>query len=97
MNLRSCKPGDKMVRLVPPIDGAPAYAQAGTIDRITHDTIELLVQVDVVRRMRFRREDGQDCQGSGSFLVSGQYLGQVLQMAPTDTQHERRRTTSGER
>ena len=63
--------GDTMFRVVPPIDGSAAYVQAGTVDRVTTDTIELLVQADTVRRMRFRRSDGMDTAGIGSFVIPG--------------------------
>lgn len=69
------KRGDTMVRVVPPIDGSAGYAQVGTVDLVTDVAIELLVQVDVVRRMRFRRSDGLDTEGIGSFVIPGCILG----------------------
>jgi hypothetical protein len=71
MSMMTPERGDTMVRVVPPIDGAVAYVQAGTVDKVTADTIELLVQVDMVRRMRFRRSDGMDTEGIGSFVIPG--------------------------
>jgi hypothetical protein len=65
------KRGDTMVRVVPPSEGSAAYAQSGTVDKVTADTIELMVQVDIVRRMRFRRSDGMDTGGIGSFVIPG--------------------------
>lgn len=65
----SPKVGDTMVRLIPPVDGTPAFIQTGTVDRVTDDTIELLVQADFMRRMRFQRCDGLDSAGTGSFVM----------------------------
>lgn len=71
------KRGDTMVRVVPPIDGSAGYAQVGIVDLVTDVAIELLVQVDVVRRMRFRRSDGLDTEGIGSFVIPGRLLGET--------------------
>ena len=69
------KRGDTMVRVVPPIDGSVGYAQVGTVDLVTDVAIELLVQVDVVRRMRFRRSDGLDTEGIGRSVIPGGLVG----------------------
>lgn len=61
--------GDTLVRITPPTGGRPGYSQAGTVDRVTDETIELIVQVDIPRRMAFRRSDGFDLAGLGTFLV----------------------------
>lgn len=65
----SPKVGDTMVRVIPPVDGTPAFIQTGKVDRVTDDTIELLVQADCIRRMRFQRRDGLDSAGTGSFVI----------------------------
>lgn len=54
------KIGDIMLRVTPPTNGLEGYSQAGTVDAMTDDTIELIVQVDIPRRMAFRRADGSD-------------------------------------
>ncbi len=65
----SPKVGDTMVRVIPPVDGTPGFTQTGTVDRVSDETIELLVLADYMRRMRFRRRDGLDSSGTGSFVV----------------------------
>jgi hypothetical protein len=68
------KIGDTLLRINPPSDGREGYSQAGTVDRMTEDTIELLVQVDIPRRMTFRRTDGMDTVGLGSFVVRPDFI-----------------------
>lgn len=63
------KIGDTLLRVTPPADGRAGYCQAGTVDRITDETIELIVQVDLPRRMVFYRYGGFDTAGLGSFIV----------------------------
>jgi hypothetical protein len=65
----SPKVGDTMVRVIPPVDETPAFIQTGTVDRVTEEAIELLVQADLMRRMRFQRRDGLDSAGTGSFVI----------------------------
>ncbi len=72
------KRGDTMVRVVPPIDGSAGYAQVGIVDLVTDGAIELFVQVDAVRRMRFRRNDGLDTEGIGSFVIPGRLLCETI-------------------
>lgn len=68
------KVGDTMLRITPPQSGLEGYCQAGTVDVLTEETIELIVQVDIPRRMVFRRIDGHDTSGLGSFIVRPDYL-----------------------
>ncbi len=63
------KRGDTLVRITPPSGGRDGYSQAGTVDRVDEETIDLIVQVDIPRRMRFRRADGFDTVGLGTFVV----------------------------
>ena len=65
----NCKPGDVLLRVVPPVDGRHGYSQAGKVETVTDDTIVLAVQADIVRRMSFNRTDGTDSKGHGSFIV----------------------------
>ena len=65
----NCKPGDVLLRVVPPVDGRHGYSQAGKVETVTDDTIVLAVQVDIVRRMSFNRTDGTDKSRLGSFIV----------------------------
>mgnify|MGYP000858116145 CR=1 FL=1 len=68
------KRGDTLVRITPPSGGREGYSQAGTVDRVDDDTIDLIVQVDIPRRMRFRRSDGFDTVGLGTFLVRPDFV-----------------------
>lgn len=61
--------GDTMLRIIPPQDGSAGFSQAGRVSAITETTIELIVQTDMQRRMVFRRVDGLDTSGLGSFIV----------------------------
>lgn len=61
--------GEIWLRITPPSDGLPGYCQAGTVDLVTEETVELVVQCDVVRRMAFNRQTGLDTSGMGTFLV----------------------------
>lgn len=64
------KIGDTMLRVTPPQNGREGYSQAGRVDALTDGLIELIVQVDIPRRMVFRRTDGLDTSGLGSFIVA---------------------------
>lgn len=64
------KIGDTMLRVTPPQNGREGYSQAGTVDALTDDLIELIVLVDIPRRMAFRRADGVDTSGLGTFIVT---------------------------
>lgn len=68
------KIGDTMLRVTPPHNGLEGYSQAGKVEVLTDDTIELIVLVDIPRRMVFRRSDGMDTSGLGSFIVRPDYL-----------------------
>lgn len=68
------KIGDTMLRITPPQNGRAGYSQAGRVDAITEQTIELVVQVDIPRRMVFNRTDGFDTSGIGSFIVQPDFL-----------------------
>lgn len=70
----TAKQGDTLVRITPPSGGREGYSQAGTVDRVDDDTIDLIVQVDIPRRMRFRRADGFDTVGLGTFLVRPDFV-----------------------
>jgi hypothetical protein len=61
--------GQEMLRVTPPEEGRHGYSQPGTVVEVNDDQIVLAVQVDIVRRMRFRRTDGFDTEGLGSFIV----------------------------
>ena len=65
----SPRPGETWLRITPPSGGLPGYSQAGTVDRVTETTIELLVRCDVMRRMAFELNTGMDVAGQGTFLV----------------------------
>lgn len=65
----NCKIGDVLLRITPPSAGRPGYSQAGIVTHLTDKVIELSVQVDMVRLMRFNRVDGKDQSGIGSFVV----------------------------
>jgi hypothetical protein len=68
------KIGDILLRITPPNGEGEGYSQAGTVDRITEETIELIVQVDIPRRMTFRRTDGMDTVGLGTFVVRPDFV-----------------------
>lgn len=68
------KIGETMLRITPPQRGGEGYSQAGKVDVVTEDTVELIVQVDVPRRMTFSRADGFDTAGLGSFIVRPDYV-----------------------
>lgn len=63
------KIGDTMLRVMPPHNGLEGHSQAGKVVALTDDTIELVVQVDIHRHMIFRRSDGMDNSGLGTFIV----------------------------
>jgi hypothetical protein len=63
------KIGETWLRITPPSNGQPGYSQAGTVDAVTDDTVEMLVRCDVIRRMTFSRQSGIDTSGLGTFLV----------------------------
>lgn len=68
------KIGDTMLRITPPWKGhdgftRPGYSQAGVVHSVTENEIELVVQVDTLRHMRFNRADGFDTANLGTFLV----------------------------
>jgi hypothetical protein len=65
----STKKGDTLLRVTPPSNGFSGYCQAGVVSMVTDEFIEILVQADVIRRMRFSRQDGRDMSGLGSFVV----------------------------
>ena len=65
----NAKLGDTMIRITPPRDGREGYAQYGTVREVTDEAIVIVVQVDIQRFMEFRREDGIDTNGIGSFIV----------------------------
>lgn len=66
----NCKEGDILLRIVPPYKQNPAYSQAGKVTKVTEKTIEMDVQVDVIRKMRFDRTSGLDESGIGSYVVA---------------------------
>lgn len=68
------KVGDTMLRITPPQNGRAGYSQAGRVDAITEQAITLIVQVDIPRQMEFRRTDGVDTSGLGSFIVHPDFL-----------------------
>lgn len=68
------KIGDTMFRVTPPQNGRAGYSQAGRVDKLTEETIELIVQVDIPRRMVFSRTDGIDTAGLGSFIVTPDFV-----------------------
>jgi hypothetical protein len=61
--------GDTLARITPPDGFHEGYSQSGQVLEVTDDTIVLLVQVDLPRRMSFRRDTGFDTAGIGSFIV----------------------------
>lgn len=68
------KLGDTLFRITPPSDGREGYCQAGTVEQVDDEAIDLIVQVDIPRRMRFRRVDGFDTVGLGTFLVRPDFV-----------------------
>jgi hypothetical protein len=69
------KIGETWLRITPPSDGQPGYSQAGTVDVVTDESVEVLVQCDVIRRMTFSRQTGLDTSGLGTFLVRHDVVG----------------------
>lgn len=65
----NAKLGDTMIRITPPRNGREGYAQYGTVSEVSDEKITIMVQVDIQRHMEFRREDGMDTNGIGSFIV----------------------------
>ena len=65
----NCKPGDILLRVVPPHNKSPAYSQAGKVIEVTDDMITMEVQVDIIRKMTFDRSSGMDRSGIGSYIV----------------------------
>lgn len=62
-------PGDFLLRISPPTNGHPGFSQRGYVEAVDENSITLVVQADVVRKMPFRRSDGMDLVGLGSFVV----------------------------
>ena len=75
----SPKIGDFLLRVTPPSGGKEGYSQAGVVDSIDDETIDVIVQVDLPRLMRFRRSDGFDLVGLGTFLVRPDYCASPAQ------------------
>lgn len=66
--------GETLARITPPQDSSTGYCQSGKVVEVTDDEIVLEVQVDILRRMRFSRNDGFDTAGLGSFIVRPDFL-----------------------
>lgn len=65
----NAKVGQKMLRITPPHGDSEGYSQDGIVESVDDAEIVLVVQVDILRRMRFNRKNGLDTVGLGTFLV----------------------------
>lgn len=70
----NAKIGEILSRITPPQGSFTGYCQSGKVVEVTEEEIILSVQVDIPRRMAFRRSDGFDTSGLGSFLVRPDFL-----------------------
>ncbi|MBK6616413.1 hypothetical protein [Ottowia sp.] len=68
------KIGDPMTRVVPPEDGNAGYCQTGKVVSVSDAEIVVSIQSDQFRHMTFRRKDGTDTSGMGSFIVIPDFL-----------------------
>lgn len=67
------KVGERMLRITPPEGSSAGYCQMGKVESFDDEIIVVVVLVDGPRHMRFRRKDGFDTSGLGTFLVRPDY------------------------
>lgn len=63
------KVGEVWSRICPPEGGQPGYCQSGEVVEVNEDEVVVRILADQFRSMRFRRSDGRDTSGLGTFLV----------------------------
>lgn len=69
--MKKLKPGDKVVRVLPPCETFPAWAYPGRVIALEDRdrTVVCVIDADQPRTMRFAAKNGLATDGTGSFIL----------------------------